>query len=186
MRAKPAAARIHVRREAFFKQCLWAGDIGFAESYLAGDWDTPDLTAVIAWFILNVDAAPGLSGSRRGHAAAASVLRFANRLGHLLRPNTRTTARRNIREHYDLSNEFFALWLDPSLMYSAAKWPADAPDLSFAAAQREKNDALCRSLRLVATDHVLEIGTGWGGWSLHAAQNYGSATSRCVAWPRPG
>jgi cyclopropane-fatty-acyl-phospholipid synthase len=168
-----AAACIRVHREVFFNKCLWAGDIGFAESFLDGDWETPDLTAVVAWFILNLDAAPGLSGSRRGHAAALSLLRFANRVGHLLRPNTRATARRNISEHYDLSNEFFALWLDPAMMYSSARWPAHALDLSLAAAQRAKNDALCRALRLTSADQVLEIGTGWGGWSLHAAQIYG-------------
>ncbi|MBL9185999.1 MAG: class I SAM-dependent methyltransferase [Opitutaceae bacterium] len=167
----PAEARIRVRREVFFKKCFWSGDIGFAESFIDGDWDTPNLTAVIAFFILNVDTAPTLSGSSRG--AALNALRFANRLGHLLRPNTRAIARRNIAEHYDLSNDFFALWLDPSLMYSAAKWPAHAPELPLEAAQREKNDALCRHLRLQATDRVLEIGTGWGGWSLHAARTYG-------------
>jgi cyclopropane-fatty-acyl-phospholipid synthase len=169
----PTAAVIRVRREAFFKKCLWAGDIGFGESFVDGDWETPDLTAVVAWFLLNLDATPGLSGSRRARALAQNFLHQANRLGHALRPNSRATARRNIAEHYDLSNGFFALWLDPAMMYSAAKWPAHAPHFSLAEAQREKNDALCRSLRLAPTDHVLEIGTGWGGWSLHAAETYG-------------
>ncbi len=167
------AALLRIHRDAFFKKCFWAGDIGFAESFIDGDWETPDLTAVIAHFIRNVDHAPTLSGSRRAQGATLNLLRFANRLGHLLRPNTRATARRNIREHYDLSNDFFALWLDPSMMYSAAKWPAAAPALSLEAAQREKNDALCRHLRLRPSDHVLEIGTGWGGWALHAARTYG-------------
>ena len=170
-----AAAHLCVRRDAFFKKCLLAGDIGFAESYIDGDWETPHLTAVIAWFLLNVDDAPTLSGSAKKHAQSwiLNLLRHTNRVGHLLRPNTRATARRNISEHYDLSNDFFALFLDPSMMYSAAKWPAAAPHLSLEDAQREKNDALCRSLRLTPSDHVLEIGTGWGGWSLHAAQTYG-------------
>lgn len=175
--ANPGPARssavMRVRRDAFFKKCFWSGDIGFAESFIDGDWDSPDLTATIAFFIQNLDQAPTLSGSRRRLPAAVNLLRFANRLGHVLRPNTRTIARRNIREHYDLSNEFFALWLDPSLMYSAAKWPVHAPHLSLEAAQREKNDALCRKLRLKPADRVLEIGTGWGGWSIHAARAYG-------------
>ena len=173
--ALPATAHIRVRREAFFKKCVLSGDIGFAESYIDGDWETPHLAAVIAWFLLNVDTAPTLSGSakKRAQSWALNLLRSTNRLGHLLRPNSRATARRNISEHYDLSNDFFALFLDPSLMYSAAKWPATAPHLSLEEAQREKNDALCRSLRLAPADHVLEIGTGWGGWSLHAAQTYG-------------
>ena len=167
----PAAAHIRVRREAFFRKCVLAGDIGFAESFIDGDWETPDLTAVIAWFILNLDDSPSLSGSHKARSLVLNGLRFANRLGHLLRPNSRAIARRNIREHYDLSNDFFALFLDPSMMYSSAKWTQ--PQLSLEEAQREKNDALCRKLRLGPNDHVLEIGTGWGGWSLHAAQTYG-------------
>ncbi len=168
-----SAARLRVRRDAFFAKCFWSGDIGFAEAYIDGDWDTPDITAVIGWFILNLDSAPTLSGSRRASALTLNLLRFANRFGHLLRPNTRRIARRNIGEHYDLSNDFFSLWLDPSMMYSSARWPAGAPQVSLEAAQREKNDALCRALRLSADDHVLEIGTGWGGWALHAASTYG-------------
>ena len=173
--ALPAFALIRVKRDAFFKKCLFSGDIGFAESYIDGDWETPHLAAVIAWFLLNVEDAPTLSGSAKKHAQsfALNLLRHTNRLGHLLRPNSREIARRNISEHYDLSNDFFALFLDPSMMYSSAKWPAAHPHFTLEEAQREKNDALCRSLRLTPSDHVLEIGTGWGGWSLHAAQTYG-------------
>lgn len=173
--ALPAFALIRVKRDAFFKKCLFSGDIGFAESYIDGDWETPHLAAVIAWFLLNVEDAPTLSGSAKKHAQsfALNLLRHTNRLGHLLRPNSREIARRNISEHYDLSNDFFALFLDPSMMYSSAKWPAAHPHFTLEEAQREKNDALCRSLRLAPSDHVLEIGTGWGGWSLHAAQTYG-------------
>jgi cyclopropane-fatty-acyl-phospholipid synthase len=166
-----ADATLSVRRAVFFKKCVLHGDIGFAESYLDGDWETPDLSAVIAWFIHNFDQAPTLSGSKHARSFALNLLRFADRIGHLLRPNTRAMARRNIHEHYDLSNDFFALFLDPSMMYSAAKWTT--PELPLEAAQFEKNDALCRSLRLQPGDHVLEIGSGWGGWALHAARRYG-------------
>ena len=164
-------AVIRVLRTEFFSKCFWSGDIGFAEAFIDGDWETPDLAAVIAWFILNVENAPTLSGSQRARSVALNLLRFGNRVGHLLRPNSRTTARRNISEHYDLSNDFFALFLDPSMMYSGAHW--NAPGWTLADAQREKNDALCRKLKLVPTDHVLEIGSGWGGWSIHAAKTYG-------------
>jgi len=119
-----AQSAMRVRREAFFKRCVWSGDIGFAESYIDGDWETSDLTATLAFFIRNLDQSPTLSGSQNSRPAALNLLRVANRIGHLLRPNTRANARRNIRDHYDLSNDFFSLWLDPSLMYSAAKWPA--------------------------------------------------------------
>ena len=88
--ALPAAAHIRVKREAFFKKCILAGDIGFAESFIDGDWETPHLAAVIAWFLLNVDSAPTLSGSTKKQAQswALNLLRYTNRLGHLLRPNS--------------------------------------------------------------------------------------------------
>lgn len=168
-----AAAVIRVKREAFFKKCVLAGDVGFGESFVDGDWETPDLTAVIAWFINNVENAPTLSGSQRRtwRDRAVNLLRSANRIGHLLRPNTRRTARRNIKEHYDLSNEFFALFLDSSMMYSGAHFATT--DTPLVEAQAAKNEALCQKLRLKPEDHVLEIGTGWGGWSIHAARNHG-------------
>jgi len=168
--AIPQVAAIKVRRSAFFEKCVLHGDIGFAEAFMDGDWETPDLAAVIAWFVLNVDRSPSLSGSR-AKAFGVNLLRAANRLSHLLRPNSRHTAARNIHEHYDLSNDFFRLWLDPSMMYSCARW--ERPEFTLDQAQRAKNEALCNKLRLTAADHVLEIGTGWGGWSLHAAKNYG-------------
>jgi len=164
-------ARISVRHPAFFKKCLLHGDLGFAESFIDGDWETPDLTAVVGWFVLNHSQAPTLSGSRRARLLALNFLRFADRLRHRLRPDNRASARRNIAEHYDLSNDFFALWLDDSMMYSSARWERD--DASLEEAQATKNDTLCRLLRLQPDDHVLEIGTGWGGWSLHAARKYG-------------
>ena len=168
-----ARAAIRVRRERFFKKCVLGGDVGFGESFVDGDWDTPDLTAVIAWFVHNVDNAPTLSGSHRRslRTHAVNLLRFANRTAHLLRPNNRATAKRNIKEHYDLSNDFFALFLDANMMYSGAKWTT--PGMSLEQAQAAKNDALCRSLQLKPEDHVLEIGSGWGGWSMHAARHYG-------------
>lgn len=169
----PNSARIIVRDERFFRKCVLSGDIGFGESYMDGDWDTPDLTAVIAWFLLNVENAPTVSGSARSRAAGwlFNLLRISNRVGHLLRPNSKTTARRNIGEHYDLSNRFFELMLDPSMMYSSARWTH--PDQTLEEAQGEKNEALCRALKISPRDHVLEIGSGWGGWSIHAAKNYG-------------
>ncbi|GAB5561593.1 MAG: cyclopropane-fatty-acyl-phospholipid synthase family protein [Synoicihabitans sp.] len=166
-------AVIRVRRESFFKKCVLAGDIGFGESYVDGDWDTPNLTAVVGWFINNVENAPTLSGSKRKRwkDRAVNLLRMANRVGHLLRPNDRSTARRNISEHYDLSNEFFALFLDKTMMYSGAHF--GSADIPLTQAQDAKNEALCQKLQLQPEDHVLEIGTGWGGWSMHAAKNHG-------------
>jgi cyclopropane-fatty-acyl-phospholipid synthase len=167
-------AVIRVRRDAFFGRCVLRGDIGFAESYMDGDWETPDLPAVVGWFILNIESAPTLSGSR-ARAAGLNLLRWASRARHLMRPNSRRTAARNVGEHYDLSNEFFSLWLDPSLMYSCARWGQGI--VSLEEAQREKNESLCRKLRLRPGDRVLEIGSGWGGWSIHAARNHGCSVT---------
>ncbi len=165
------SASLSVLRPVFFSRCLLYGDIGFAESYLDGDWDTPDLTALLGWFLLNHQDAPTLSGSRRAELLAVNLLRGINRLSHLLRPNTVRRARRNIAEHYDLSNAFFGLWLDESMMYSSARF--ESATATLAEAQAAKNEALCRKLRLTPDDHVLEIGTGWGGWSLQAARHHG-------------
>jgi cyclopropane-fatty-acyl-phospholipid synthase len=165
------SACIRVRREAFFRKCVFTGDIGFAESFMDGDWTSPDLVAVIGWFILNVDDAPTMSGSSRARGIALNLLRFTNRIGHAMRPNSRGTARRNISEHYDLSNDFFSLFLDPSMMYSAALWKRTG--ITLEEAQWDKNERLCRMLKLSSADHVLEIGTGWGGWALHAAKTHG-------------
>jgi cyclopropane-fatty-acyl-phospholipid synthase len=165
------AAFLRVRRPAFFTKSALYGDIGFAESFIDGDWETPDLTSLLGWFLLNVDNAPTLSGSQKAKSLALNLLRFGNRIGHLLRPNTRAKAQSNIRAHYDLSNDFFALWLDPSMMYSGARWSSGVNSLE--QAQVAKNESLCQKLQLKTTDHVLEIGTGWGGWSLHAAKKYG-------------
>ncbi len=167
----PASADIRVVREAFFRKCALYGDIGFAESYIDGDWTTGNLTALIAWFILNIENSPVLSGSGMARAAGLNLLRLANRLDHSLRPNSHSNAGRNIGRHYDLSNDFFALFLDESMMYSSARW--GRPGMTLAQAQAEKNEALCRKLRLRPEDHVLEIGTGWGGWSIAAASGYG-------------
>ena len=164
------SASVRVTRWDFFKRCVLFGDIGFGEAYVDGDWDTDDITRVIAWFILNVENAPGLSGSKV-KKWIVNLLGWQNRLQHLLRPNSLGTSRRNIAEHYDLGNDFYQLFLDPSMTYSAALFAS--PAQSLADAQTAKYDRLCRQLQLKPGEHVLEIGGGWGGFSLHAAKNYG-------------
>lgn len=163
-------ALIQVRRESFFRRCLLYGDIGFAESYLDGDWETDDIAAVIRWFLANVEEAPTLSGSKR-KASALNILRLANRMTHLVRPNSVRTSRRNITEHYDLSNEFFATFLDAGMTYSSALW--ERPDATLAQAQEAKYERLCQQLRLTPEDEVLEIGCGWGSFARYAVANYG-------------
>lgn len=168
---KSRVARIRVTSPNFFRRCVLFGPIGFAESHMAGEWDSDDLTAVIAFFILNAEDSAAMAKPGRARGALQGLLTAYNRLLHKRRPNSRTTSRKNIGDHYDLSNEFFALWLDPTMTYSSALF--DPVGLSLEAAQTKKYDVLCRKLRLGPSDHVLEIGTGWGGFSLHAAKTYG-------------
>ena len=163
-------ANMRIANPAFFKRCVLFGDIGFGESYVDGEWETDSIERVIAWAILNTENSSALSGTRTG-VFALNLLKFYNRIAHLLRPNSLHTSRKNIAEHYDLGNDFYKLWLDPTMTYSSALFTS--PNQSLEAAQTAKYDALCRELRLSAHDNVLEIGGGWGGFACHAAKNYG-------------
>lgn len=167
--AEPSA-EIRVTGADFFRSCVLYGPVGFGEAYMDGLWETDDLVGVIAWFIRNADESTVLEGSGRTDPRIG-LLNLAHRAAHALRPNSRKTSRRNIREHYDLSNDFFRLWLDPTMTYSCAYW--DRPGVTLEEAQVRKYDVLCRKLRLQPSDEVLEIGSGWGGFALHAARAYG-------------
>ena len=164
------SASVRITNWDFFRRCVLFGDVGFGEAYVDGDWDTADITKVISWFILNVENSPAMSGGR-GKKFLVNLLGWQNRIRHLLRPNSLTTSRRNISEHYDLGNDFYKLFLDPTMTYSAALFEDDRATLE--AAQVAKYDRLCRQLKLKPGEHVLEIGSGWGGLSRHAAKNYG-------------
>lgn len=168
--AASEAAQIVVRDEAFFRKCAMGGGVGLGEAYVEGDWDSEDIQCVLEWFILNIYADNGLRGSSQKFRMIG-VLKFFDRLGHRLRHNSKETSRRNIEEHYDLGNDFYKLWLDPSMTYSAARFTT--PDQTLEDAQGAKYDALCNKLQLKEDDHVLEIGCGWGGFSCHAARHYG-------------
>ncbi|MGC1481103.1 MAG: cyclopropane-fatty-acyl-phospholipid synthase family protein [Chthoniobacterales bacterium] len=162
---------IELKNDIFFRKCVVSGPIGFGESFVDGDWETPDLTEVIAFFILNSDSMAGIKTEGGRSSIGIGLLNVYNRLLHKRRPNSLEKSRVNISEHYDLSNDFFRLWLDPSMTYSCAYF--DPPDLSLEQAQKKKYDELCRKLQIAKDDEVLEIGTGWGGFSIHAAKNYG-------------
>jgi cyclopropane-fatty-acyl-phospholipid synthase len=166
----PLSSTLTILRPAFFTRVLLYGDVGFGEAYVEGDCDTDDIEKLISWAILNLDKSPTFSGSRT-KKLGLNLLQVTNRMRHLLRPNSKNTARRNIAEHYDLGNDFYQLWLDPTMTYSSARWKT--PDQSLEDAQIEKYDALCRQLKLTDKDHVLEIGSGWGGFTSHAVRNYG-------------
>jgi len=168
---KDLDAQINITNPDFFKRCVLAGAIGFAESYIQGDWESPHLPSVIAFFTRNAEFSPVMKTRRKRIPPALDFLSAYNRYLHLRRPNSIKKSRSNIGDHYDVSNDFFALWLDPSMTYSSAVF--DPLDLDLEEAQQKKYNVLCRKLRLTQNDHLLEVGTGWGGLSLHAAKHFG-------------
>lgn len=166
----PLRAKVTIRSNEFWKRCMLYGDVGFGEAYVDGLWDTPDITKVISWFLLNVDDAPTISGSSI-KLWVVNAMKFANKLSDATRANTKIGSKKNISAHYDLNNEFFSLFLDPTMTYSSAYFTN--PEMSLEDAQYEKYKALAERVKLKSTDHVLEIGTGWGGNAIYMAKNYG-------------
>jgi cyclopropane-fatty-acyl-phospholipid synthase len=158
-------ARLIVHDERFFARAVLGGDVALGESYMDGEWSSPDLVALVRLAVRN------LQQLETSNAALSLFSRLADTLKHRRRSNTVEGSRANIQAHYDLSNEFFRLFLDRSMMYSCA-WYESEDDL-LETAQQQKLDRICRKLELGPDDHVLEIGTGWGSFALHAARNYG-------------
>jgi len=144
---------------------MTSGSIGAAEAYMAGYWTTPDLTEVIQVMVRNRDIVDQLDGGLT--LLTKPILKGI----HWLNRNTQTGSKRNIVAHYDLGNEFFKLFLDKKMMYSSAIFPNENASLEEAAIY--KLDHICRKLQLKPSDHVVEIGTGWGGFAIHAATYYG-------------
>lgn len=151
--------------QAFAQRVFKDGDIGFADSFIAGEWETPHLADLLCFF---ADNAERLGRIFKGNPIA----RAFHWARHLTRANTREGSRRNIHEHYDLGNAFYAAWLDPTMTYSAARFETGAADLT--EAQHAKYHALARHLELKPGDRVLEIGCGWGGFAEIAAGEYGA------------
>jgi cyclopropane-fatty-acyl-phospholipid synthase len=162
-------ADVQVYDNAFFKRAFFYGDIGFAEAYIAGEWGTSNLTNLLSWFLLNIENTPTLSGTK-AKTMLLNAFQFTNKFFHNSRKNSLQGSKKNIAEHYDLSNDFFGLFLDSTMTYSSAYFTK--PDLELEQAQYEKYESLCQSLKLKHTDHVLEIGSGWGGFAVYAAKNY--------------
>ena len=158
-------ATLEVHDERFFARAVLGGDIAFGESYMDGDWSSPDLVTLVRLAVRN------LARLEKTNALLSGFSRLADTLRHRRKTNTIEGSRRNIHAHYDLSNDFFRLFLDRSMMYSCA-WYENEDD-SLETAQCRKLDRICRKLELGPGDHVLEIGTGWGSFALHAARNYG-------------
>jgi cyclopropane-fatty-acyl-phospholipid synthase len=168
-----AMAVIHDER--FFVRALLGADIGMGESYMDGDWTTPDLVALVRVAVRNLRTLDA------EHKFLSSLRAFASRVRHKLRANTIAGSKKNIRAHYDLGNEFYELFLDSQMMYSSAYFRGE--DDSLEAAQREKIDLACRKLDLQAGDRVLEIGCGWGSFAIHAARNHGAHVTAVTISP---
>jgi cyclopropane-fatty-acyl-phospholipid synthase len=159
------SAAITVHAPAFYRAVAVGGHIGAAESYVRGQWDADDLTDLIRLFAANRAVLDGLeTGLARLSRPALARLRWLNR-------NTRAGSDRNIRAHYDLGNDFFAAFLDETMTYSAGIF--EHPAATMKDASIAKYDRLCRRLGLTEADHVIEIGSGWGGFAIHAASAYG-------------
>ena len=164
----PCAA-LHINDARIVDRYLRHGSVGFAEGYIAGAWETPQLADLLELLDRNYDAwSDGYFGPVMARATA--------RLQHWFRRNSKTGSKRNIHAHYDLGNEFFAAWLDPTMTYSSALFDAkgEVSQADLEAAQRAKYRSLCELIALSPGQHVLEIGSGWGGFAMTAAREFGA------------
>jgi cyclopropane-fatty-acyl-phospholipid synthase len=159
------SADLHILHPNAWADIALGGSIGAAESYMNGDWRCNDLTSLIQLFARNLSLLDQMEGK------VAVLTELARKGLHWWHRNTQTQARKNIAAHYDLGNDMFALWLDPSMMYSSAIYP-DA-DSTLDNAAQHKLQRIGEKLQLSAADHLLEIGTGWGGLSIYLAQHFG-------------
>lgn len=158
-------ARVDVRDPSLYARLAFGGSIGAAEAYMDGAWTTDELVDVVRVFVRNRDV---LNDMERGLARWISP---ANRLFHRLRANTLSGSKRNIAAHYDLGNDFYALFLDDTMTYSAGVFESESSTMREASIA--KIERMCRKLDLKPTDHLLEIGTGWGAFAIHAARRFG-------------
>jgi cyclopropane-fatty-acyl-phospholipid synthase len=157
--------RVEVLDPAFWTRVALGGSVGAGEAYMTGQWRTDDLVGLMRLLLANRTVLDGMEGGLARLSAAPRALL------HALRRNSRAGSRRNVAAHYDLGNAFYRLWLDETLMYSCALF--ERPGMSLAEASTAKLERLCRKLALGPGDHVIEIGSGWGGFALHAAGRYG-------------
>lgn len=158
-------AEIHVADRRFWRAVVLRGSVGFAEAYAHGWWTSPDAVAVVRLLTRNIDLIHRIERTLGG------VSRPAWAAYHKLRANTERGSRANIAAHYDLSNEFFALFLDSTMTYSCGLF--ESPDTTLEHASIAKLDRLCQKLELRADDRLVEIGSGWGALAIHAARRYG-------------
>ena len=159
------SATIDVLDTAFYKSIIFEGTIGASESFIRGEWRSPNLTNVIRVLAKNIEAQDKLENF------FSLLSQPFLKVIHKLNENSVKGSKKNIARHYDLSNDFFSLFLDKNMMYSSAIYKTRKTSLEHAAIN--KLDIICKKLNLKKTDHVIEIGTGWGGFAIYAAKNYG-------------
>ncbi len=159
------AAELVIHHHSTWRDLLTGGSVGAAEAFVSGDWSSPDLVSLLRFFTRNVDR------MNEFEDRYSWVTKPALKGLHWLNRNTREGSRKNISAHYDLGNDLFERFLDPTMMYSSAIYPSDEASLEEAAVF--KLDTICRKLDLQPGDRVIEIGTGWGGFAIHAAKHYG-------------
>ncbi|UCE89536.1 MAG: class I SAM-dependent methyltransferase [Pseudomonadota bacterium] len=158
-------ATIRVLHPRFYNALAFGGSIGAGESYMAGHWQCDSLTSAVRILLRNYDVLSNMDDS------AGRITAPLHKMFHWLHRNTKDGSRKNIAAHYDLGNDMFQLFLDETMMYSCGVF--DRPDSTLEEASMAKIDRICRKLDLSPADHILEIGTGWGGFALHAAKRYG-------------
>ena len=158
-------AEVHIHSPAVYSQMLTGGSIGSGEAYMKGYWSSPDAMDVMRIFSAN------LVLLNKFDASQSVFVKLALKIAHRFNRNTYKGSQLNIAAHYDLGNEFFQLFLDPTMMYSSALFSDKSASLEVAS--ETKLDELCQQLELKSDDHLLEIGTGWGGMAIHAAKNFG-------------
>ena len=156
---------IDVLDTRFYSDIAFAGSVGAGEAYMYGHWRSSDLTTLVRLLLINRHVLDNMDTS------LSRLKSPLNKVFHWFNRNTRRGSRRNIEAHYDLGNDLFENFLDPTMMYSSAYYPNPTTTLEQAAIA--KLDRICLKLELTPDDHVLEIGTGWGGFAIHAAQHYG-------------
>ena len=159
------SASVAIHEPSAYSRILMGGTMGAAEAYIDGDWSTDQLTNVTRVFSANMPILESMKNNQNW------LIKAALKLAHAARKNSLTGSRENIAAHYDLGNDFFSLFLDPTLMYSSAVFPPNCDNL--AEASHYKLQLICEDLELKPTDHLIEIGTGWGGMAIYAAENYG-------------
>lgn len=158
-------AHLVLRNWNLASRALSSGTIGVAETYIDGDWESPDVTAFLEFFLVNMSIGDRFSNGAQG------VLRLIEKVRHWMRSNTKAQAQKNISAHYDLGNAFYEQWLDETMTYSSALYEEGANDLP--SAQAQKYRALAHAAGIKPGDRVLEIGCGWGGFAEFAASEIG-------------